>query len=130
LFFTTKGTERRFFVFSLLLVFLPSIFLIYTALDTNVTTGFFLRYASFGISFSIFLTAYFIDYIIRSKFVLKYVLLIFVIVQCGLLFKHILALYADKLQKYSYSSGRVKNPYPMIATKIDQLYALNDTVFY
>ena len=41
-----------------------------------------------------------------------------------------LPLYTDKKQKYTYSVNRGPNPYPIIASKIEKIYELGDTIVY
>ena len=46
--------KRRFYLFGLLQILLPILVLIATAINAGTTTGYFIRYAGFGLPFGIF----------------------------------------------------------------------------
>jgi len=125
-----EKNERNFYIFGLIQIFLPVLVLIITAIDAGTTTGFFLRYASFGIPFGIFISAGLIEYLFKSNIWIKGLCLLIVITQVYFLIFQIKPLYSDSHQKYTFSENRSKNPYPLIAEKIINSYQPGDTVLY
>jgi hypothetical protein len=125
-----EKNERNFYIFGLIQIFLPVLVLIITAIDAGTTTGFFLRYASFGIPFGIFVSAGLIEHLFKSNIWIKSLCALIVITQVYFLIFQIKPLYSDSHQKYTFSENRSKNPYPLIAEKIINSYQPGDTVLY
>jgi hypothetical protein len=125
-----EKNERNFYIFGLIQIFLPVLVLIITAIDAGTTTGFFLRYASFGIPFGIFLSAGLIEHLFKSNIWIKSLCALVVITQLYFLIFQIKPLYSDSHQKYTFSENRSENPYPLIAEKIIRSYQPGDTVLY
>ena len=125
-----EKSERNFYIFGLIQIFLPVLVLIITAIDAGTTTGFFLRYASFGLPFGIFISAGLIEYLFKLNIWIKGLCILIVITQLYFLVLQIKPLYSDSHQKYTFSENRSKNPYPLIAEKIINSYQPGDTVLY
>ncbi len=122
--------ERKFYFFGLLQIILPMVVLFFSAINAKTTTGFFLRYASFGLPFGIFISLGLFRYLLNQHIWIKIVCGIFLITQVFTFFKLIKPLYKDQKQKYTFSVGREANPYPTIAKKIQLNYQSGDTVYY
>jgi hypothetical protein len=114
----------------LIQIILPIIFLVLAAINAGTTTGFFLRYASFSIPFGIFISVGVVDYLMKQNVWIKSLSILFVIIQAYFLIFQIKPLYTDSRQKYTFSSNRSINPYPIIANKIIKSYEPGDTVLY
>ena len=125
-----EKNEKNFYIFGLIQILLPVLVLIITAIDAGTTTGFFLRYASFGIPFGIFISAGLIEHLFNSNIWIKSLCALVVFTQLYFLIFQIKPLYSDSKQKYTFSENRSKNPYPLIAEKIISSYQLGDTVLY
>lgn len=122
--------EKNFYIFGMIQIFLPVLFLLGTAINAGTTTGFFLRYSSFGIPFGIFISAGFLNDLLKKNIWIKSLVLLFVTTQLYFLVLEIKALYSDLPQKYTFSKNRQGNPYPLIAEKIIKNYHVGDTVLY
>lgn len=125
-----EKNEKNFYIFGLIQIFLPVVILNLTAIQAGTTTGFFLRYASFGIPFGIFISAGLVEYLFKKNIWVKGLCALIVITQFYFLIFQIKPLYSDSHQKYTFSENRTKNPYPLIAEKISKSYQLGDTVIY
>ncbi len=125
-----EKNEKNFYIFGLIQILLPVLVLIITAIDAGTTTGFFLRYASFGIPFGIFISAGLIEHLFKSNIWIKSLCALVVFTQLYFLIFQIKPLYSDSHQKYTFSENRSKNPYPLIAEKIISSYQPGDTVLY
>ncbi|RXK49791.1 glycosyltransferase family 39 protein [Aquirufa rosea] len=121
---------RAVYILGFIQIIFPILVLIATAINAGTTTGYFLRYASFGLPFGIFITVGFAEYIFQLNVWAKIVASIFLFIQVNYLVQLILPLYSDKPQKYTFAHDRISNPYPYIAQKIKKYYQLGDTVFY
>jgi hypothetical protein len=122
--------RRRFYIFGLIQIFLPIFVLISTAINAGTTTGYFIRYASFGLPFGIFISVGFMEYLFKKPIWIRLIAGLFVFIQAYFLILSFLPLYADKAQKYTFSVGRIQNPYILIAKKLQASYAPGDTVLY
>jgi hypothetical protein len=122
--------EKNFYFFGLIQIVLPIIFLIMAALNAGTTTGFFHRYASFSIPFGIFISVGVIDYLMKLNIWVKGLIMLIAITQIYFLILQVKPLYTDSKQKYTFSSNRGINPYPIIANKIIENYQPGDTVLY
>jgi hypothetical protein len=125
-----ERSEKNFYFFGLIQIILPIIFLVLAAINAGTTTGFFLRYASFSIPFGIFISVGVVDYLMKQNVWIKSLSILFVIIQAYFLIFQIKPLYTDSRQKYTFSSNRSVNPYPIIANKIIKNYGPGDTVLY
>ena len=121
--------ERDFYVFGLIQLVIPVVVLTLAAINAQTTTGFFLRYASFGLPFGIFISVGFADYIWRQAIWIKILGLFWVVMQLISIIGQFTPIYSDKPQKYTFSHDRVANPYPIIAKKIKENYQLGDTLW-
>jgi hypothetical protein len=122
--------ERKFYVFGFLQITLPVIVLFISAIKAETTTGFFLRYASFGLPFGLFISLGLLKHLLKQHIWVQIICVIFLVSQVFTFFKLIMPLYSDQKQKYSFSVGREENPYPIIAKKIQSIYQPGDTIFY
>ena len=125
-----EKSEKNFYYLGLIQIVLPIIFLVFAALNAGTTTGFFLRYASFSIPFGIFLSVGVVDYLLKLNIWVKGLILLIATIQIYFLILQIKPLYTDSRQKYTFSSNRGINPYPIIANKIIKSYTPGDTVLY
>ncbi len=121
---------RSFYIFGIIQIVFPIIVLILSAINAGTTTGFFLRYASFGLPFGIFISVGLAEYAFQQTIWIKIVTSIFLFIQVNYLVQIFLPLYSDKAQKYTFAHDRRSNPYPEIAQKIKEQYQLGDTVIY
>lgn len=122
--------KRRFYLFGLLQILLPILVLIATAINAGTTTGYFIRYAGFGLPFGIFISVGFMEYVFQKPIWIRLVAGLFVFIQAYFLVFAFLPLYQDKSQKYTSSTGRIKNPYIQIADKLRAQYTVGDTILY
>jgi hypothetical protein len=122
--------ERKIYIFGLIQISLPVIFLFIAAIKAGTTSGFFLRYASFGLPFGIFISVGFLAYQWNKGIWSKAVICLFLVSQIYFLVQMFLPLYSDKPQKYTFSHDRGPNPYIKIADLIKQKYKSGDTVVY
>ena len=122
--------KRRFYIFGLIQLVLPMLVLILTAINAGTTTGYFIRYVGFGLPFGIFISVGFMEYVFQKPIWIRIVAGLFVFIQAYFLIFAFLPIYQDKPQKYTSSQGRIKNPYPQIATDLRAKYAPGDTVLY
>ncbi len=122
--------KRRFYLFGLLQILLPVLVLIATAINAGTTTGYFIRYAGFGLPFGIFISVGFMEYVFQKPIWIRLVAGLFVFIQAYFLVFAFLPLYQDKPQKYTFSAGRIENPYIQIADKLKEQYAAGDTILY
>jgi hypothetical protein len=127
---TKEKNEKNFYIFGLIQIFLPVFILNLTAIQAGTTTGFFLRYASFGIPFGIFISAGLVEYLFKRNIWVKGFCALIVITQIYFFIFQIKPLYSDSHQKYTFSENRSENPYPMIAEKIIRTYQSGDTILY
>lgn len=122
--------KRRFYIFGIIQILLPIIVLIGTAIKAGTTTGYFIRYAGFGLPFGIFISVGFLEYVFQKPIWIRLVSGLFVFIQAYFLVFAFLPIYQDKPQKYTSSTGRIKNPYIQIADKLHAQYAEGDTILY
>ncbi len=126
---TLEKTKKDFYVWGLLQICIPILFLLFAAIKAGTSTGFFLRYASFGIPFGIIISTSFASYLWKQMIWVRIISVFWFILQITTIFSLFLPIYKDEPQKYTFSQGRNKNPYPMIAKQIKDIYQLGDTVF-
>lgn len=126
------ASMKRLYTFAGIQIFFPVFVLILTALKAGTTTGFFLRYASFGLPFGIFISAGFADYILRLPIWYRSLGILLMFIQLYFLVFQFSPLYQDQKQKYTNTAGRtrMRNPYPLIADRIRANYSVGDTVLY
>ncbi|MFM6949144.1 MAG: hypothetical protein ACKOWQ_09025 [Aquirufa sp.] len=122
--------ERKFYLFGFLQIGLPVLVLFFSAINAQTTTGFFLRYASFGLPFGIFISLGLVKHVLKQHIWVRILAGLFLMTQVYTFVKLIKPLYRDGIQKYTFSIGREENPYPVIAKKIQSVYQSGDTVFY
>lgn len=122
--------ERTFYLFGLLQMILPLVVLFFSAISAGTTTGFFLRYASFGLPFGIFISIGLLKFLFKQHIWIQIIGGIFLTTQVFTFFKLIKPLYEDQKQKYTFSVGRAENPYPIVAKRIQSIYQQGDTIFY
>ncbi|MHA8105257.1 glycosyltransferase family 39 protein [Aquirufa nivalisilvae] len=121
---------RSFYIFGIIQIAFPVLVLILSAINAGTTTGFFLRYASFGLPFGIFISVGLAEYAFQQAIWIRIVSSIFLFIQVNYLVQILLPLYSDKVQKYTFAHDRRSNPYIEIAHKIKQQYQVGDTVIY
>lgn len=121
---------KQIYVLGLIQIVIPVTVLLLSAISAQTTTGFFLRYASFGLPFGIFISIGFFEYLLKQNIWVRMLAGIFLLLQLYTLVGLITPMYSDKKQKYTFSVNRTKNPYPIIAEKIIQNYRIGDTVYY
>lgn len=126
---TLEKPQRDFYIWGLFQIFIPVGFLTLAAINAQTTTGFFLRYASFGIPFGIILSTSLASYLWKQMVWVRIVAGFWLILQVNTLIGMFLPIYDDQPQKYTFSSGRKENPYPLIAQKIKSTYQVGDTVW-
>jgi hypothetical protein len=122
--------SRGVHVLGVIQIILPSVFLFAAAVNAGTTSGFFLRYACFGLPFGIFISVGVFDYILKQAIWYRIIACIFLLAQTYQLVGLFVPLYSDQHQKYTFSVGRGPNPYPMIAASIQARYQVGDTVVY
>lgn len=122
--------KRRVYIFGLIQILLPICVLIGTAINAGTTTGYFIRYASFGLPFGIFISVGFMEYVFHKPIWIRFVAGLFVFIQAYFLVFAFLPVYQDKPQKYTASVNRIPNPYILIAEKLQAQYVVGDTVLY
>ena len=122
--------KRRIYIFGLIQILLPIVVLIGTAINAGTTTGYFIRYAGFGLPFGIFISVGFMEFVFQKPIWIRLVAGLFVFIQAYFLVFAFLPLYQDKPQKYTSSAGRIRNPYIQIADKLHEQYAEGDTILY
>ena len=122
--------DRKIYLLGLIQILLPVFFLFLAAIKAGTTSGFFLRYASFGLPFGIFISVGFLSDQWNKGIWLKAIICIFLISQTYFLVQMFIPLYSDKPQKYTYSHDRGPNPYIKIASLIKEKYKSGDTVVY
>jgi hypothetical protein len=122
--------ERKIYILGIIQISLPILFLFLAALRAGTTSGFFLRYASFGLPFGIFISVGFFAYQWKKGIWVKAIICLFLISQTYFIVQMFLPLYADKPQKYTYSHDRGPNPYIHIAHLLKEKYKSGDTVVY
>ena len=125
-----NSEKRRFYLFGLLQILLPILVLIATAINARTMTGYFIRYAGFGLPFGIFISVGFMEYVFQKPIWIRLVAGLFVFIQAYFMVFAFLLLYQDKSQKYTSSTGRIKNPYIQIADKLRAQYTVGDTILY
>jgi hypothetical protein len=125
----SKDLKRLYFFAFIQLVF-PVLMLFAAAVRAGTTSGFFLRYACFGLPFGIFISVSIFQYVLQQAFWYKTILSVFFALQVFHLFQLFMPLYSDQKQKYTYAVNRGPNPYPLIAQKIKETYQEGDTIVY
>ncbi len=128
--FKKNFEENKIFVFGLIQILLPISFLFLAAVNAGTTSGFFLRYASFGLPFGIFISVGFFAHQLTHGIWTKLIVGIFLFIQTYFLLQVLLQFYQDKPQKYTFSHDRTPNPYIIIANSIKGKYSKGDTVVY
>jgi hypothetical protein len=123
-------SSRGVYVLGVIQIVLPSVFLFAAAVNAGTTSGFFLRYACFGLPFGIFISVGIFDYMLKQAIWYRIFACIFLLAQTYQLVSLFVPLYSDQHQKYTFSVGRGPNPYPMIAAAIQSTYQVGDTVVY
>jgi hypothetical protein len=123
-------TNRGVYMLGVIQIILPIVFLFIAAVNAGTTSGFFLRYACFGLPFGIFLSVGVMEYIMKQAIWYRIFACIFLLAQTYQLVWLFVPLYSDQHQKYTFSVGRGPNPYPVIAASIQANYQVGDTVVY
>lgn len=123
-------SSRGVYLLGVIQIVLPSVFLFAAAVNAGTTSGFFLRYACFGLPFGIFISVGIFDYMLKQAIWYRIFACIFLLAQTYQLVSLFVPLYSDQHQKYTFSVGRGPNPYPMIAAAIQSTYQAGDTVVY
>ena len=121
---------NRIYIFGIIQIVLPISVLIGSAIHAGITTGFFLRYASFSLPFGIFISVGFMEYIFTKQIWFRIIAGLYLFIQTYFLVQAFLPLYEDKTQKYSFSTNRISNPYIRIAAQLREKYQPGDTVVY
>jgi hypothetical protein len=122
--------SRGVYVLGIIQISLPIFFLFAAAVNAGTTSGFFLRYACFGLPFGIFLSVGLFDYILKQAIWYRIFAFVYLLAQTYQLVALFVPLYSDQHQKYTFSVNRGPNPYPIIAAKIQAQYQKGDTVVY
>lgn len=122
--------KRGIYSLGLIQLILPVIVLFAAAVNSKTTSGFFLRYASFGLPFGIFMSVAWFEYVLKKAIWYRILASLFLFFQTYHLIQLFLPLYSDQKQKYTYSQHRGPNPYPKIAAQIKANYQVGDTVIY
>jgi hypothetical protein len=120
----------KFYLFCLAQILLPILVLVLAAINAGTTTGFFIRYASFSLPLGILLSVGYLRFLFSKSIWIRLVAGLHILIQLYFqveIFRH---LYDDAPQKYTFSSNRLPNPYPVIAEKIVSLYQPGDTIIY
>ncbi len=121
---------RSLYIFGIIQIVFPILVLFLSAVNAGTPTGFFLRYASFGLPFGLFISLGLAEYAFQQAIWIRIVAGIFLFIQVNYVIQLFLPLYSDKAQKYTFAHDRRSNPYLEIAQKIKQQYQLGDTVIY
>lgn len=127
---TVNVQAKKTFLFAFIQILFPVVLLFVAAVRAGTTSGFFLRYASFGLHFGIFISVAVLKYVLERAIWIKLILGTFFVIQTVNLVRLFLPLYSDQKQKYTFSTNREPNPYPKIAQKINEIYQIGDTVIY
>jgi hypothetical protein len=122
--------DSKIYIFGIIQILLPIAFLFLAAINAGTTSGFFLRYASFGLPFGIFISVGFLAHQWSKGIWIKVITCLFLLIQTYFLVQMFLPLYSDKPQKYTYSHSRGPNPYIKIADIIRNKYESGDTIVY
>ena len=127
-----KKPDNPLFVFLLLLVVLPFVFLILFSLQDGNTFRIIPRYIGYSYTFGIILTALLIKQIWQMQSNIKYALFLLLAIQLYLIGGIIQNIWQDNPPRYfmSFAEPRQQNPYILSANKIQSLYAKGDTVIY
>jgi hypothetical protein len=121
---------RGIYVLGVIQIGLPVLFLFAAAVNAGTTSGFFLRYACFGLPFGIFISVGVFQYFLSQAIWYRIFACVFLLAQVYQLVQLFTPLYSDQKQKYTFSVGRGPNPYPIIAASIQAKYLPGDTVVY
>ena len=127
---TLDKTVRGIYVLGIIQIGLPVLFLFAAAVNAGTTSGFFLRYACFGLPFGIFISVGVFQYFLSQAIWYRIFACVFLLAQTYQLVQLFTPLYSDQKQKYTFSVGRGPNPYPIIAASIQAKYLPGDTVVY
>lgn len=117
-------------IFIIILTFLPTLFLILTTFKNGHTFGLTQRYSGFSFPYSIILVSLALLHINRLRPLNYLIWAIFAVQLCfvGFTVRDVLH---DKSFKYNYrDKARSKNPYPVIANKLEKMYQTGDTIIY
>jgi uncharacterized membrane protein len=127
-----KKPDNPLFVFLLLLVVLPFVFLILFSLQDGNTFRIIPRYIGYSYAFGIILIALIIRQLWQIQSNVKYVLFLLLAVQFYLIGEIIQSIWQDNPPRYfmNFPEPREANPYTLVANKIQSLYAKGDTVIY
>ncbi|NIJ52690.1 glycosyltransferase family 39 protein [Dyadobacter arcticus] len=118
-------------VFTLILSFVPTLFLIVMAFRNGHTYGITQRYSGFSFPYTVILIAFMIRQLSRLPLAFRGALAAVLCIQLFFVAKLLNDVYQDRAPKYTYFSiTRQPNPYYVTAQKIKQLYAVGDTVVY
>lgn len=129
---TTKDKfQRQQNWFLVILAFLPTLFLVGMTFKNGHTFGLSQRYSGFSFPYSIIIVSLaLLQANVKSKPLNYLVWVVFAIHLCfvGLTISSVLN---DESFKYNYrDKARSKNPYPLIANKLEKLYQTGDTIVY
>ncbi len=125
-----KRLVGDFYFFCLLQIILPIIILIIAAVNAGTTTGFFIRYASFSLPLGIFISVGYLRYLFNQSIWIRILASLYLFIQMYFVVQIFTNLYSDSPQKYTFSSNRKANPYPIIASKLIRDYRPGDTIVY
>jgi len=128
---TATGEERRLVIFFLILSFLPTGFLVFSALKDGHTVGLTQRYAGFSFPYAILLIVLALREALRLDLWARSLIFGTLAWQLFTIADVLREVYGDVSVKYTYQSKpRQPNPYWRVAGDITRLYQPGDTVVY
>lgn len=126
-----SDAERKLIWLFVIISFLPTGFLVFSALKDGHTVGLTQRYAGFSFPYAILLTVLALREALRLDNWARILIFGALIWQLSALVGVLRNVYGDVSEKYTYrSQPRIRNPYWCVAQDITRLYQPGDTVIY
>ena len=125
------ATYRRTIVLLLLLAFVPTFFLLFSAWRSGHTFGITQRYSGFSFPYVCIFVAMGFCQLTRLRWWFALPIVAVLLVQAGYVAKLLRDIYADKAPKYTYfDKTRLANPYWSSAQQLIEQYVPGDTILY
>ncbi|MVM41931.1 hypothetical protein GO730_36765 [Spirosoma sp. HMF3257] len=127
----TDTSQKRFVVLLVLLAFVPTLFLLFTAWRSGHTYGITQRYSGFSFPYVCILVALGFYQLATLRWWFSLPVAVVLLIQTVHIIQTLGDIYADTSPKYTlFGKPRIANPYRSSALQLKQLYALGDTILY
>ena len=123
--------HRPLLIMLLLLAFVPTFFLLFMAWRSGHTFGITQRYSGFSFPYVCLLLAMGLRQLVTLRWWFSVPIGLVLLLQLGFVAQVLGQIYAGNQPKYTYfDRARIENPYWTLAQRLQQTYALGDTIVY